>query len=88
MTASPRMPPRVELPCAVPKPKCSITRRVHCPSKFVVFITTTPRLRQNQVAEIMQRCQNAEITGRRGRGIGRSDGGPAFRNAASDRARE
>ena len=63
MTASPRRPPRVELPWAVLKPKCSITRRVHWPSKLVVFITTTPRLRQYQVAEMMQRCQKAETTG-------------------------
>ena len=59
MTASPRNPPRVELPCAVRYPNRSITRRVHWPSKFVVFISTALRFRKYQAPEIMQRCQKA-----------------------------
>ena len=65
MTASPRKPPRVELPCAVPYPSRSITRRVHYPSKFVVFISTPLRFRKYQAAAMMQRCQKAKMFGGR-----------------------
>ena len=57
------MAPRVELPCAVPNPRRSITRRVHWPSKFTVFSTTIPRFRQIQIAGKMQRCQKAPMPG-------------------------
>src|SRR5580704_13778946 len=64
ISTNPRIPPREELPCEEPYPSLSITRRVHCPSKFVVFITTTPRFRYLHAAEKMQRCQNAAMHGR------------------------
>jgi hypothetical protein len=63
ITVSPSIAPREELPCAVPNPSRSITRRVHCPSKFTVFITTIPRFLQIQIAGKMLRCQNAPIPG-------------------------
>ncbi len=63
ITVSPSIAPRDELPCAVPNPSRSITRRVHCPSKFTVFSTTIPRPRQIHIAEKMQRCQNVPMAG-------------------------
>ena len=54
-------PPRDELPCAVPNPSRSITRRVHWPSKLTVLSTTMPRFRQNQAAGRIHRCQKAPI---------------------------
>src|ERR1051326_3212979 len=38
-----------------------MTLRVHCPSKAVVFITTTPQLRRHQTTGIMTRCQKAQM---------------------------
>lgn len=63
MTVRPRNPPRDELPCAVPNPSHSITFRVHCPSKAVVFMTTIPRFRPYHAMGMMQRCQKAQMQG-------------------------
>jgi len=61
MITSASSPPLVELPCAVPNPRRSITRRVHCPSKFVLFITTIPRFRAHHTTPIIAQCQNEKM---------------------------
>jgi hypothetical protein len=39
-------PPRDEDPRAVPKPKRSMMRAIHSPSKFSLVMTTMPRRRK------------------------------------------
>lgn len=63
--ANPRKPPRVELPCAVPKPSHSMTLRVHWPSNAVVLRMTMPRFLAHHTMGMMTRCQKAKMQRRR-----------------------
>ena len=82
----PSIAPRDELPCAVPNPSRSITRRVHWPSKLTVLSTTMPRFRQIHAAGKMQRCQNAPIPRPRHREFGRRCAPQRSQSAVSDQA--